>query len=161
MPAEALLAAVYGIFALAPRRGIFAQLAAEPAEVTSGAATQSDTINLILFLLAGVGALLTIGLMVAWLVRSRRTTDGPSPSFGPAWWVVTALGVAAVIVALALHANSDPGPIAVGYVFLGAGALLIAAAASWAVPVVRKAGRQAAKAAADATAPSPAPEPSN
>ncbi|MEQ7126914.1 hypothetical protein ABN034_20555 [Actinopolymorpha sp. B11F2] len=160
LPVEAVLAAVYGIFALAPRRGVFAQLADDPAEVTRDAATQSDSINLVLFLLAGIGALVVIGLMVAWLLRSRRTTEAPSASFSPAWWVVTALGFAAVVVALALHANSDPGPIAVGYVFMGIGALLIAGASAWAMPVVRKAGRQAAQAAADAAASSATSSPS-
>jgi hypothetical protein len=155
LPVEAVLAAVYAIFALAPRRGVFAQLAADPAEVTPDAATQSDTINLVLFLLAGIGVLIAIGLMVAWLLRARGTTDAAPVSFSPAWWIVTALGFAAVVVALALHANSDPGTIAVGYVFMGAGALLIAIASVWAVPYVRKAGRRAAQAAADAPSTSP------
>ena len=145
---EAVLAAVYAIFALGPRRGVFAALASDPEGVTRADATGSNTVNIVLFLAAGLGALAAIGLMIAWYVRVRRTNPAAPATLGLPWRIVTVVGFVAVVVALVLHMSSDPGQIAVGYVVLGLGALLIAVAAAWALPSVRRAGRDAAALAA-------------
>jgi hypothetical protein len=156
LPIEAALTAAYGIFALAPRRQIFADLAARPTDVTHDAAAQSDTINLVLFLAAGVATLVTCGLMVAWTLQVRHVATVPPATSGLPWRLVTAAGFVLVIVALGLHLDTDPGQIATGYILLGIGALVVAAAAVWAWPSVRRSGRAVAT---PTTTASPPPSP--
>jgi hypothetical protein len=152
LPLEAVCAVVYGVFALGPRRGIFAELAADPVAVTREAAARSDMVNTILFLIAGVVTLIAFGLLLWWQIWSRRALAG-SPSlvglFGVPWCVTAVCAFLAVAVALALHAGTAPDQIAVGYVSLGVGALLLGIVSGWAFPVVRRSGREAARQAAD------------
>ena len=154
---EAVLATVYGIFAVAPRRGVFAALASNPSSVTRAAAEQSDAVNLVLFLCAGIGALATIVLVALWRAGVRRTQPPVPVGLPTAWWVLAVAGLAAVVVALVLHVSSSPGQIAVGYVIMGIGALAVAVAAAWAIPLVRHTGREAVAASAAMAAPPPRP----
>ena len=130
---QAILAVVYGVFALGPRRGIFADLADAPEEVTREAATRSDTLNLVLFVAAAVVTVAAAVLTGVVLVK-LRAVDG---TFSLPWWLLTGAGFAAIAVALGLHVSTDPGQIVVGYVVLGGGALLVAVSAIWAAARIR------------------------
>ncbi|REF36561.1 hypothetical protein [Thermasporomyces composti] len=135
---EAVVAVVYGVFALGPRRGIFADLAAAPDEVTREAATRSDDLNLVLFLVAAVVTVAAAVLTGVLLVKLRQVGGG----FALPWWLLTGAAFAAIAVALGLHVSTDPGQIVVGYVILGGGALLVAVSAIWAAVQVRQTTRE-------------------
>ena len=144
LPVAGVLSALYGLFAVMPRRGIFAELDTMPASVTRNAAAVSDTINLVLFIAAGAGVVAAGVLLTMWLVRARRSAAGVSSGLGLVWRVVTGAGFALVLVALLLHMTTDASQIALGYVILGVGAFLLALGAFWAVTGVRQSGREAA-----------------
>jgi hypothetical protein len=144
LPVAGVLAALYGLFAVMPRRGIFAELDTMPANVTRSAASVSDTINLVLFIAAGAALVAAAVLLVTWLVRARRSAAGVSTGLGLVWRLVGGVGVALVVVALVLHMTTSASQIALGYVVMGVGAFLLALAAFWAVTGVRQSGREAA-----------------
>jgi hypothetical protein len=144
LPVCGILAALYGLFALFPRRAIFAELGSNPRQVSHNAAAVSDTVNMVLFIAAGAAVVAAIVLMACWALRVRRIAPPGSAGLRLAWWLVTAVGFALVLVALILHMGSSPGRIALGYLILGLGALLVATGALWAVGGVRRAGREAA-----------------
>lgn len=136
---ETVLALAYAVFALGPRRGIFADLGSHPAVVTREAATGSDTANLVLFVAFGLCTILAIVLGVGWAMGLRRARPERPRAMGLPWWLETAAGVIVVLVALGLHTSGEPARIALGYVVLGIGALLIAGSAVWALVRVRRA----------------------
>ena len=136
---ETVLALAYAVFALGPRRGIFADLGSHPAVVTRDAATGSDTVNLVLFVAFGLCTILAIVLGVGWAMGVRRARPERPRPFGLAWWLETVAGVIVVLVALGLHTSGEPGRIALGYVVLGIGTLLMAGSAAWALLSVRRA----------------------
>lgn len=158
LPVCGVLAALYGLFALFPRRGIFAELGHNPAQVSHNAAAVSDTLNIVLFIAAAVSAVAAVVLMVWWAVRARRVAKRGSAGLNLAWRTVTGAGFALVLVALILHMGTSPSRIALGYLLLGLGALVIATAALWAVGGVRRAGRETAHGLSSASA-VPAPSP--
>jgi hypothetical protein len=132
---EVVLAVVYAIFSLGPRRGVFAALATDPAGVGRADATASDRWNLLLFAAVGLCTLVALVLGGWWASRVRRSRP---VRWGPAWWIVTVAAAVLVAVALVMHAGGDTGRIATGYVFLGVGCLLLAGSAAWALLVVRR-----------------------
>jgi hypothetical protein len=135
---------LYGLFALFPRRGIFAELANDPTQVSHNSAAASDVINIVLFVAAGVTVVAAVVLMALWALRVRRIARRGSAGLNLVWRLVTGVGFALVLVALILHMSTSPGRIALGYLLLGLGALLLSIAALWAVSGVRRAGREAA-----------------
>ncbi len=136
---EVVLAVVYAIFSLGPRRGVFSSLAADPAGVSGAEATASDSTNLLLFAALGLCTLVALVLGARWASRVRRSRP---VRWGPAWWIVTLAAAVLIAAALVLHAGQDTGRIATGYVLLGLGCLLLAGSAAWALRVVRRLGRR-------------------
>ena len=115
---EVVLAVVYAVFALGPRRGVFAALAADPAGVDRAEATASDRTNLVLFTALGLCTVAAVALGAWWAGRVNRSRP---LRWGPPWWIVTIVAAALIVAALVLHAGQDTGRIATGYVLLGVG----------------------------------------
>ncbi|MGW0231346.1 hypothetical protein ACWDWO_23820 [Actinopolymorpha singaporensis] len=142
---EVVLAVVYAVFSLGPRRGVFAALAADPAGVDSAEAAASDRTNLALFTALGLCTLVAVVLGVWWASLAGRASRSRPVRWGPAWWIVTVAAAVVIAAALVLHAGEDTGRIATGYVLLGLGCMLLAGSAAWALLVVRRhGGRQGA-----------------
>lgn len=142
---------VYGVFALGPRRAIFADLATEPASVTRDAASRSDNLNLVLFLLA-VLATVAAAVLTGIVLSKLRRVESARVAVGLPWWLLTGAAFAAVAVALGLHVSTDPDQIVVGYIILGIGALLVAVSAIWAAVRIRGSTRDNTTAGASAPA---------
>ncbi|MFD2077874.1 hypothetical protein SAMN05421678_10842 [Actinopolymorpha cephalotaxi] len=138
---EVVLAVVYAIFSLGPRRGVFAALAADPAGVGRAEATASDRTNLVLFTALGLCTVAAVALGAWWASRAARASRSGPVRWGPAWWVVTIVAAVLIAAALVLHAGGDTGRIATGYVLLGLGCVLVAGSAAWALRVVRRNSR--------------------
>ncbi|GAA2757495.1 hypothetical protein [Actinopolymorpha rutila] len=147
---EIVLAVVYAVFSLGPRRGVFAALAADPAGVDRAEAVASDGANLVLFTALGFCTLAAAVLGGWWASRAGRASRSRPVRWGPAWWIVTVAAAVVIAAALVLHAGQDTGRIATGYVLLGLGCVLLAGSAAWALVVVRRHGRRTA-AGGDAT----------
>lgn len=133
---QALFALVYAGFAVLDRRGIFSALAADPTQVARSAAETSDTVNLVLFVLAGVLTAASGVALGVWFVRLAPEDREVAGFLGLGWMGALGVGLAAVVVALLMHLGSDAGQIATGYVVLGLGALVVAATMAWAALVV-------------------------
>jgi hypothetical protein len=136
----ALVAVVYAVFAMIMRRGIFVDLATNPAAVTTREAESSDRLNLILFLVAGLVLVVAATLLVIWLVQATRILRRTPLPIG--WWAVAGGSIVVIVAALAVHTSPAPATIAVGYLILGAGALALAAAAIWGAALALRTGKR-------------------
>ena len=117
-----LAALGYAAWALTTRRGIFAQISADPTSVSPVEAADSDGLDIIL--LIGCGVLATAAL-VGWLVvRGRQRNAGTLDLVG---FVLAGLGVVAVAVGCLLFAGlgGNPDRAVAGYWALGGGFGLI------------------------------------
>jgi len=127
MSAVAALASLgYGVFAVAARRGLYADIAADAASVSSSDAQSSDTLNAVLGWLAIALVTLAVALWVVSMVSARRGAGGlgatglGSVLIGAALAVSGAVGVSGV----GLASEADAG--ASGYVLVGSGFLVMA-----------------------------------
>lgn len=136
----AVLAAAYGVFGLAWRRGIFDRIGSG-ADVSAEARQISDVVNGVLFGAVGLATVAAFGLLVFWAIRTRPHVD--RIALGILCWTSGVLGLLAVVTALAMQRGDDSGEIATGYVVLGIGWLLLALAAVAVARAIRRATRQA------------------
>ena len=114
----ALAALGYAAWALTARRGIFAEISADPTSVTSVDATGSDRLDIVLLIGCSV---LAAAALVGWLVvRLRQRSTGPLDLIG---FLLAGLGVVAVAVGCLLFAGpgGDPDRAVAGYWALGGG----------------------------------------
>lgn len=113
-----LAALGYAAWALTARRGIFAQISADPTSVSPVAAGDSDGLDVILLICCGV---LAAAALVGWLVvRARERRAGTLDVVG---FVLAGVGVVAVGVGCLLFAGlgGDPRRAVAGYWALGGG----------------------------------------
>lgn len=139
----------YGLFALIERRGIFAKLATNPESVTRETASRSDTINVVLFVVAGLIVVIAAGLVALWMTRLFQSAPPVKLPFGSPWWLMTGFATLAIVVALFLHGGTDLDQIVIGYVLMGIGAILLAVLALVAIGGIRSAAMRAAELAVE------------
>ncbi|MDO9379888.1 MAG: hypothetical protein Q7T56_13660 [Nocardioidaceae bacterium] len=122
---SALVALVYGGYAIIARRGIFADLA-DNASVSVDDASRSDTVNGLLLAITLVVVLATIAVWVATLVVARRGRN----ALGLGGLGLVGVGAIAALVGGFLSSGvenvDDAGTAATGYVLVGVGFVLVA-----------------------------------
>jgi len=124
--AAALASLGYGIFAVTARRGLYADIAADAASVTSSDARSSDTLNAVLLWLAVAMAILAVALWVVSMVSVRRGAGGIGVTGLGLVLIAAALAITGAVRVSGVGSASEAGAGGSGYVLVGSGFLLMA-----------------------------------